>query len=86
MSEQPALEFGRAFDAYQSFVLATKLYWTRELYPALKRKVTKRARACGCYPVTVVIQKIAVISNSDTAPRCANLVLPVHLRVLSIRT
>ena len=41
MSEQPALEFGRAFDAYQSFVLATKLYWTRELYPALKRKVAQ---------------------------------------------
>ena len=29
-------DLGRAFNAYQAFVLSTKLYWTRELYPRLR--------------------------------------------------
>ena len=38
MSSQPEVRLGRAFDAYQSFVLATKMYWTRTLYPELRQR------------------------------------------------
>ena len=34
--ERPAID-GRSFAATQAFLLSTKLYWTREIFPALKR-------------------------------------------------
>ena len=40
-------DLGRSTDAYQAFVLGTKLYWTRELYPALKSKHEAKARTQG---------------------------------------
>ena len=40
-------DLGRSTDAYQAFVLGTKLYWTRELYPALKSKHETKARTRG---------------------------------------
>lgn len=38
-------DLGREFDAYQAFLLGAKVYWTRELYPALRdRYETAAAR------------------------------------------
>jgi ubiquinone/menaquinone biosynthesis C-methylase UbiE len=40
------MNLGRDFDAYQDFVLACKLYWTRTIYPALEDTYRERlARA-----------------------------------------
>ncbi|MDH3234870.1 MAG: class I SAM-dependent methyltransferase [Alphaproteobacteria bacterium] len=41
-SAPPAID-GRSFAAAQAFLLSTKLYWTREIFPALKRDYEMRA-------------------------------------------
>lgn len=45
MDSEPDVTLGRSFDAYQSFVLATKMYWTRSLYPALRKQYLDDMRA-----------------------------------------
>ena len=50
VSEAPDVTLGRSFDAYQSFVLATKMYWTRTLYPALHNKYLDDARTSDSPP------------------------------------
>jgi len=42
---------GRSFAAGQAFILSSKLYWTREIFPALKREYETRA-AAGKMPET----------------------------------
>ncbi|MBT6276564.1 MAG: methyltransferase domain-containing protein [Chromatiales bacterium] len=37
---------GRAFEAYQSFVLGMKLHWTRKLYPRLRESYDARVGQC----------------------------------------
>jgi len=50
-SPQPQLPIdGRSFVAAQSFLLATKLHWTREIYPALKRDYEARINTAGAEP------------------------------------
>jgi len=43
---------GRSFAASQAFILAAKLYWTREIFPALKRDYEARAAAAESPPET----------------------------------
>ena len=52
MSVTPPVTPSRAFDAYQSFVLATKLYWTHTLYPELKHEYTRRAANAASPPTS----------------------------------
>ena len=43
---------GRAFTAAQSFLLGSKLYWTRTLYPALRAETDAAARRAAKTPET----------------------------------
>ena len=43
---------GRSFAAAQAFILTAKLYWTREIFPALKRDYEARAAAAENPPET----------------------------------
>ena len=52
MSGAPNVALGRSFDAYQSFVLATKMYWTRKLYPALHKQYLDDARTRNSPPAS----------------------------------
>ena len=45
-SSSPQVD-GRSFAAAQAFLLSSKLYWTRELFPALKRDYEARSNAAG---------------------------------------
>lgn len=54
----------RSFDAYQDFLLGSKLYWTRQLYPALKRRY-ETAAAQATTPVATV-EDVAALLRDDT--------------------
>jgi ubiquinone/menaquinone biosynthesis C-methylase UbiE len=44
---------GRSFAAAQSFIVGAKLFWTREIFPALRAECDRRAKAAGREPETV---------------------------------
>lgn len=43
---------GRSFAAAQSFILSSKLFWTREIYPALREEYERQAKRAGTDPKT----------------------------------
>ena len=50
--DSEAMELGRRFDAYQNFILGCKLYWTREIYGALREAYEARARKADPAPAS----------------------------------
>lgn len=64
---EPEVVLGRSFDAYQSFVLATKMYWTRTLYPALHKQYMDDIKTCDTPPVSAEAVAEHFAGNVDYA-------------------
>jgi ubiquinone/menaquinone biosynthesis C-methylase UbiE len=58
---------GRSFAAAQAFLLSTKLYWTREIFPALKRDYEARAAAAEQAPESAA--EVAALIGDTTLYR-----------------
>ena len=56
---------GRAFTAAQSFLLGSKLHWTRSLYPSLRRQYEDRAKKEPTEPSTAGEAKKLLESSTD---------------------
>ena len=61
--ETDALELGRRFDAYQDFILGCKLYWTGEIYGALRETYETKARLADPAPTNA--DEVALLLADD---------------------
>jgi len=54
----------RPFDAFQSFVLDCKLFWTRQMFPEVRRRHEARVAEVGTRPQT--LDEVTCLIGSDT--------------------
>ncbi|HUT48567.1 MAG TPA: class I SAM-dependent methyltransferase [Alphaproteobacteria bacterium] len=66
VTDPPAID-GRSFAAAQAFLLSAKLYWTREIFPALKRDYQIRAADAGKQPESAA--EVAALIGDTTLYR-----------------
>ncbi len=56
----------RPFDAFQAFVLDCKLFWTRQMFPEVRRAYLAKVAETGAQPKTA--DDVRALIGADTTP------------------